>query len=390
MRSIQIILKLIPALCLVFVLSGCWSQHELNTLAIVSGVGLDKAKEPDIEMTVQIIKPGEIKSGKKEENGGSSPKGYLNLTNTGDSESDIARGFSHEMNKLLFFPHNQILVFSRDLAEEGLQNHIDFFVRDHETRLNTWVLISKERASEVLNVAPELGKVPAMEIGHLVESQNKTSQSSIVNLEQFITRLMSKTTAPIAPFIEITGGEKQKKIMVSGTAIFKKDKLVGQLDKDETRGLLWVINEVKSGIIEVKSPNGDGKASLEITRSNTKIIPEIIDGKIHFKIEIKEEGSLGSQSSHEDLALPLAFESLEKEQSAVIENEIMAALEKAKKLNTDIFGFGDIFNKKYPKEWKELEGNWDEVFPDIDVEFAIEAKLRFTGRITSPVVLKQE
>ncbi len=229
-----------------------------------------------------------------------------------------------------------------------------------------------------------------MNIAKLVEAQAATSESSVVKLEQFITRLMSKTTAPIAPFIEVSGEGKEKTVLLSGTAVFKQDKLVGQLNKSETRGLLWVIDEIKSGIIDVDCPSGTGKVSLEITRAKSEIKPEIIDNKIYIKIEIKEEGNLGSQSCPENLALPPTIAALEREQSAVIQTEIMAALQKARKLNTDIFGFGDAVHQKYPAEWKDLEERWDEIFPDIEVELSIEAKLRRSGEISSPAVPAKE
>jgi spore germination protein KC len=44
-------------------LTGCWSGHELDELAIVMGVAFDKdEQEGAVEMTAQIVKTGEIRS----------------------------------------------------------------------------------------------------------------------------------------------------------------------------------------------------------------------------------------------------------------------------------------------------------------------------------------
>lgn len=41
---------------------GCWNRRELDTLAIVTAVGVDKSKEDGrISITFQIMKPSEIK-----------------------------------------------------------------------------------------------------------------------------------------------------------------------------------------------------------------------------------------------------------------------------------------------------------------------------------------
>lgn len=326
----------------------------------------------------------------KKRGGGGSSKGYYNATTSGDTLFDTLRGFTHHVGRKLYYPHNEVIIFGREIAKEGVQPYIDFFARDHESRLSVWVFVAKDKASEIFDETPRLEKMPAQEIAKLVKAQSATSQTSTVRLVDFLTRLMSKTTSPIAPMIELSGEGNEKNIFVSGTAVFKKDKLVGQLDKIETRGLLWVIDKIKSGIIDVNSPSGHGKVSLEIIRAKSKITPEIIADKIHIKIEIKEEGNIGSQTSLENLALPPSIAALEKEKAAVIESEVMAALKKARKLNTDIFGFGDALHQKFPKEWKDLENSWDEIFPDLDVELIIEAKLSRTGRISSPAVPEQE
>lgn len=387
-NGIGFLLKIIICLLLILSTTGCWSRREMNTLAIVMGLGFDKPKESgNVQITAQIVKPGGINTSQK---GGNNEKGYWNIKSTGDTLFSAVRGFTHESSRRLFFPHNQVLIFSHDLAEEGVQNYIDFFVRDHETRLKVWVLVSKGTAEEVLDVKSELEKIPARNIADLIEIQTATSQTSVVELEDFLTRLMSRTTAPIAPVIEVSGKGEERTVRVSGTAVFKKDKLVGQLDETETRGLLWVINEVKSGIIEVDCPSGDGKASLEIIRASSKITPEIEDNKILMKMNIKEEGNLGDQSCSENLVLPTGIASLEKEKAAAIQSEVMAALKKAQELNTDIFGFGEVIHQKYPEEWEDLENRWDEIFPNIEVEISVEAKLRLAGKINRSATPEQE
>lgn len=383
-KHIVLLLKEMIYILLVLGLTGCWNRRELDTLAIVMGTGVDKPKESSgVQLTVQIAKPGEIKTPEK---GGGGDKTYWNIKSTGNTVFYAIRGFTHESSRKLFFPHNQVLIFSRSIAEEGVQKYVDFFIRDPESRLGVWVLVSKGTADEVLDVKSELEKIPSNNIANLVEAQAATSEASYVKLKDFYIRLMSKTTAPIAPFIEISGEGEKKTILISGTAVFKRDKLAGELDKRETRGLLWAIGEVKSGIIVVDCPDGDGKVSLEIIKAEGKITPEITEDRIHIKVDIKEEGNLGDQSCPENLALPPKIELLEKEKAAAIRDEVMAALKKAREFKTDIFGFGDAIHQKYPQQWKNLEDRWDEVFPDIEVEVNVDAKLRLTGRINRPAV----
>ncbi|MCM1567671.1 MAG: Ger(x)C family spore germination protein [Dehalobacter sp.] len=391
-NQIGFIMKVMVCFMLILPLSGCWSRHELNSLSFVVGVGLDKAEEPgEIQLTTQVVKPGELKSASvKNKSGAGGTNAYWNIKRTGYVASEIIRDFSHESSHRLYFPHNQVLIFERKLAEEGIQPYIDTFIRDSETRFNVLLVVSEDQASEVLDVSPELEKLPAINIAKLVETQKITSESPTVRLIDFINRLMSKSTAPIAPLIRVTGQGNEKTVEVFGTAVFKHDKLVGELNERETRGLLWVINEVKSGMINVAGPSGDGEVSLEITLAKSKMTPVIQDDTILIKLDIKAEGIVNSQSGSENLASPIIVASLEKELSAEIRKEIIAALKTAKDLNSDIFGFGDSIYWKYPSEWHELESKWDKVFPDVEVALNINTKLRSTGNISAPAVPAKE
>lgn len=391
-KQMNFIIKISMCIFFILPLSGCWSRHELNTLSFVVGVGLDKTQEPGkIQLTTQVAKPGDLKSAKSDVDGrGQGAKAYWNLKNTGSIASDIIKDSNHQSSHQLNFSHNQVLIIDKILAEEGVQKVVDTFIRGHKTRLGIWVLVSENKASEVLDVTPELEKLPAMNISKLIEVQTGTSEAPAIKFIDFIARLMSKTTSPIAPLLTVTGEGNEKTVAVAGTAVFKQDKFVGQLNKRETRGLLWVMNEVKSGMIDIAGPDGNGKVSVEITGAKSKIIPEIKDALIHMKIELKAEGIIGSQTSLQNLtSLPMTA-ALEKKLAAEIESEILAALKKARDLNSDIFGFGDTIHWKYPKEWKKLEERWDDVFPEVEVELNIDAKLRSTGSISSPAVPAKE
>ncbi|HBR08639.1 MAG TPA: Ger(x)C family spore germination protein [Clostridiales bacterium] len=365
-------------------LTGCWSQRELNDYAVVVGVGIDKDEETgNILLTAQIAKPGKL--AKDSKGSGSNEKAYWNISDTGETIFSTVREYTHESSRRLYWQHNKIIIFCREIAEDGVLNCIDYFVRDHETRTAAEIFVSDtDKASDILDVKPELEKIPSIDIDKLIKVQQLNSETYSINLLTFIQRLMSKTTASVAPLIKITGEGEEQKISVSGTAVFKKDKLVGKLNKPETRGLLWVDDKVKSGIVVVDCPGGDGKVDLEIMKASSTVTPEIENGNITIKIKIKEKSNLGSQSCTEDLATSKMLEALEEKLASAIRDEITASVEKAQALNADIFGFGEAVHRKYRNQWKDLESKWDEIFPSIQVEIKVDAEIYGTGKISKP------
>lgn len=392
-KYINISIKIILCILIVINLTSCYGAHELNRLAIVMGVGIDKGKEADmVDMTVQIAKVLDIQSSPNK--GGSnsgSDSGYLNLEEKGRTISDAIKNMNRKINRRLFFSHNQVIILGKDAAEAGIEKYMDFFLRYRENRLMVWVIVAKGTASEMLNIKPNLETTPGRGIGELIKNEEEdTSLIPAVELKDFASRLMSKTTAPIAPIIEVSKEDKKKTVYLSETAVFKKDKMVGTLDKKETRGLLWGINKVKDGIITVSSANGKDKADIETTHVRSKITPEIKNNKIKIIIDIKQEGDLQEQTTSEDLANPEAFASLEKSEEAIIKEEVISSLKKSRELNADTFGFGDIIYEHYPKSWNKIQENWNEVFKKIDVHINVDAKLNRTGRITKPIMSKDK
>ena len=385
MKNLRRLLKTVVCILIIINLTGCWNSSELNELGIVMGVAIDKAEEPDlVTVTAQTIKPGQMASGKKD--GGDGQKAYANFKDTGHSVFAAIRDITNQSSRKLYFPHNQVLIIGKSAAEDGVTKYLDFFTRDPETRLSVSVLVAKNKANEVLDSQPDLEKIPANNISQLVKDEEKsTSQAMEIKLKDFKKRLMSKTTAPIAPIVDIFEEDGKKKAEINGTAVFKNDKLVGTLDKREGRGLLWVLGRVDSTIIETNSSQGN-LVGLETVRAEGKFSPELSDDKIKINIDITEEGNIGEQYGPENLSDLHEVAFLELQKAEVIKSDVMAAVKKAQELNADVFGFGDAIHRKYPEKWTSMEDKWDEIFPKIEVEVNVDANLRLMGRTRIPSV----
>jgi spore germination protein KC len=389
----MLLIRITVFLFLFLSLSGCWNKREVENLAIVVGIGVDQAENSgDILFTAQVVKPSQAGKTAMENPAGRSAdmKAFWNVSISKSSIFEAVREITHKTGMKLFVSHNQVIIFGHELASEGVQKYLDFFMRAHEIRSNNLILVAKSAAADILEVKPEIGKLPAMNIEKLVESYGLTSHLLKMSLQDFAARLMSKTMAPIAPLVEINTDRETPVISVSGMAVFKRDKMAGNLNEAETRGLLWVTSQVRSGVIEVSTPEEQGKATLEIMTAKSKVTPEIKGNRIRIRIQIHEDASLTEQSTSENLVTIPAFEILEKAQAEVIREEIQKAFQKSKDLNCDIFGFGEMIHRKYPKQWKELEGGWDEIYPLLKLDLNIKTKIHKTDLITRPIALEEE
>jgi spore germination protein KC len=375
--------------------SGCWDYHRLRKLAIVSGVGFDiDPATGEHLVTYQTIIPSKVKgstasSSGEQTGGGISPAVQLDHIK-GNTWSEPFRNYATQGTRTLFFPHNQIDILGKEVAKQGVYPLIEYILRFTQSRPNRLVVVAQDKASDILAARAGMEVIPAMGIADEVKLSAEFSKYPAISILEFANRLMSKTTAPILPIISIfeeTGpdGKKVNKVHVTGTAVFKGDKMVGELNEQESRGMLWVIDKIKKGFVVVDAPDGSGKASLAITQAKSKIIPELTDEKITINIVIEEQSDLTEYNGSRNLD-DILLKQIEESQAEAIQKEVMAALNRSFALNADVFGFGEAVHRKYKKDWPDLEARWDEIYPGLDVVIQVKTHVNQTGDISKAVI----
>lgn len=375
---------LILLILLSLLLSGCWNRRELGNLSIVQGIGIDKTADDQISLTVQILKPGSMK-GKSSE--GSSEKAIATLTSTGKDLQDAFRNATRESDRKLYSGQMKIIVIGEEAAKMGIAPLLDLLNRDQENRRTEFLFIAHGKAKDILEAEHIQEKLPSKGIENLAKATASTSQIPKVIMNDTLKTISSKTSAPFIPGIKVVEQKKseqgKKTIKLEDTAVFNGDKLIGWLDKKETRGLLWILGQVKSGVLLVKSPGDEKKyAGLEIIRASSKVKAKVIDNRLVIHVKVTETGNLSEQLSEVQLTTPERFKQLEEKQTAMINDEITAAIVKAQQdLGVDIFKFGEAVHREFPQEWKELKTRWDEEFPNIDINVEVDASIRNVGMI---------
>lgn len=369
--------------------AGCWSRRELNQLGIVLGTGFDLSEKGQVEVTAQIVKPDAMKAGGGKDGGGggqSSP--VLILSSQGKSTFDAVRNFISVSSKRLFWSHNEIYIFGESLAIRGVGPVLDFLERNPELRREAALLVAKGKAKDILTVPGGLEKVSAIEINHALFAANFLSKASKVDMHSFLLAYGSKATSPTLPAIELVTEFGKPKFRITGMAVFKQDKLAGWLDETETRGLLWVIDKVKGGIIVVPSPGKAGKLSLEIKQAKVKTAAKLQGGKPEITVEIEEVANLDEETTAVDITKPEIMSKINQAQQQAISQEVQTAVNKAQKLKADIFGFGEELHRANPQQWTKLKPSWDEIFPKLKIKVQVKTKIQFTGQKTAPTIPK--
>ncbi len=157
MKIIKISLVLLFTLLPSFLLSSCWDSIDIEDLALVKGVGLDRGTDPGrVRVTVQLL-TADVAA----EQNGDEGKGFHTISTTGYSVHGAITNLKRETGRPIFLGLNDIVIIGEELAEQdGVRDHLDFFVRHPKLDLRTNVMVASGEAREVLDTEHPLEDLP--------------------------------------------------------------------------------------------------------------------------------------------------------------------------------------------------------------------------------------
>ena len=386
MKKMRHLAAVLLAASAALMLSACWDRVELDQVAIVMGLGVDAVSQASLKVTAQIALPAKKSSDTSGAEGQGEKASASVCTGTGKTVADaITRGLYKDSPRRVYLAHTAVVVLGEGEAKAGISGVTDYLLRRQELRENTWILVGKPDAEEVLRMKMEGAAVPARSLAFMLENEVRVGNSRGTQLHIFAEALSDKTRAATAAVIEVENEAGKPRLTISNTAVFKGDKMIGELDQKVTRGLMWVLGEVKGGSITVRSQCGTD-CSIAVQASYSRVTGRMQDGRPQVHIQVNVDGVLDSVTCPDDLTKPGVLEFLNDQQKRLVEQEISEALSEARRMNADIFGFGQAVHAGYRGDWKPLEENWDSLFRETSVEVEVTTTLRHLSLLTRSAV----
>ncbi|MDN4073172.1 Ger(x)C family spore germination protein [Fictibacillus terranigra] len=374
-----------------FLLTGCWDRKEVNDMAMVLGAAIDKSKgKNSIELTIQTLNPRNVSNGQQ----GTGGRGSIISVRSavGKNMADAASKLQTKISRQIFWGHCKIFILGKKLAKQGgLDPEIDFLLRHPEPRENAHLFVSDGKAADVMELMPPLDQYEGEALRRL--AQMRTGAAVTVNeFEEMLTGDAGGAILPLIKILPRLHGEEKKETSayIAGTAIFKKDKMIGQINARVTRGLLWLRDEIKVLSITVY-PKRRQTIALDPIRQKTRLVPKIKNGKWTITAKITSENTIVENGTHLDAMSLDVVKQIEDKANKALNQRINESLSQVQKgMNVDVFGFAEAFHRKYPKEWEKVKDHWDKVLPKVVVNTDIRMRIRRPGLSTTPAGLKKE
>ncbi len=369
-----------------FFLTGCWNYREIDSLYIIAGIGIDKIPNSNkYNITAEFVNVKDIAKGTQKEQSFES----VLLEIKGDSVFDAIRKMIRISAKRPYWAHATTIIISEEVAREGIISFLDLIVTNEEPRLDVVIYVSKGKsASEILHMKSFSTDIRSFELTTMLNENKKLAQVPTLRAYEIINALATPKVNIVLPTVISFYNNGEYTNLLSGGAVFKADKLVGFLEQKDITPYLFIKDEIKSCVLNIKTEKKEPNSiiTLETFDSKTKIKPIYGTEGISFDIKIKTDVFLAELDTTTDYIYPPGRKKLKKLAEEYLEKRIKEHIKNVKEeFGFDIFGFGNIIRQRNPKLWKTLEEDWDSIFMDTDFNVKCDIRIKNTGHTLKPI-----
>lgn len=289
------------------------SGQKLDDLAYIVSIGIDKGDKEKYKISFQIStvqstpSGGNSNSGSSGNSGGassSSGKSSSYIVNTIECNSiDAGIGLINTyVNKTVNLSHCKVVLISDAIAKDGVSDIIYTLVNKVEIRPDCNIIVSKIKAEDFVNtIQPSTQDVLSTYFNMTSGNSEKqeTEYTQLITLSDFYSYLKDPISEPYASLgtissskgktlnkkqnnnqdntsgLDKVAGDINSKsneplVELLGLAVFKGDKLVGELSGIETICNLILTNKLKETTITVPSPFDNSQTVDLIASMNSK------------------------------------------------------------------------------------------------------------------------
>ncbi len=359
---------------------------ELQTTAIVSGIGIDKEGE-EISLSAQILIPQPSTS--------YSPKSTV-ISGTGKDLMDAISAVELKTGQSLGLAHCYIIIIGDELCNDNLIETLDFLMRSNIMGNNTALIHTSQKAEDILKVSSQFSESDINNLQNIAKFNKENYNSTSTSLIELFSEYALPASASVIATIDSdksaeqqsgsnsgessnSGGESSSQnggSSSSSTSAFKnegkaivvkKGKKILDLEQDDIMKFNWLDSGTQKGniLIENYSDKNLQNATIGIkqTAKSVHFNPKITNGTpileanitLDTRIESIENGGK-IQTSHKNYY----NETLVSAIKTKINQDVQDALNLAKEYNFDIMDIYAIFNSNLTADWKKYLNGLDD------------------------------
>jgi Ger(x)C family germination protein len=338
-------------------LSGCWDAKDVDNSLIVGAVGLQHKSKEALRVWLRFPLPTAAEGNAKSD--------FFVMNEEGSTVPDALYKIQYKIPKALDASSTRALLLDEKLANTGLSPYLEFAIRERSIPLDVVVAIVRG------------------DMGRIFESPNPTGELSGIYTKLFfepyaggmarknktmLWEIYSKFYNPFhANLIPLLKEGKQNSFEFAGNIMFLKDKIVGELNLDESLVYELFTHKLHDSEVELLD-----RADFRIVHNHTRIRSAFKNGKPFIQIDCNLATTLidSSHTKQRDTSQILA------ELEAHLNADAKSLIAKTQNARADVFGFGNKFRGSLqPSQYQQ----WPDMYQTATIEYRFHIKLRNTG-----------
>lgn len=395
---------LIVIIIFILAFSSSYASLSIDNLAYVLAIGIDTSDDNKLEVTFQFSTTVPAS-----ESGSSSKANTVLNTVTTSSLSNAINLVNGYLRRQINMSHCKAIIFSEEFAMQGISDEIYTLVNDTQIRPSANIIVSKCKAKYYLKqTTPQLENTIYKYYEIFTSSSKFTGYMPDTTIGSFFNAMICNTCNPSAILGGLTLGnntnnseiDSQNDYLIKsnnssiegengveniGVAVFKDDKLVGELNALETISFLIMRNELRRFLISVPDPENNNYY-LDIYLSptiSTKIDVDTSSKSPYIKIKCKFTGRIYSMSENSKYLSEDVLKSISNSCNSYLESIFSDFLYKtSKEFHSDINGFGKYALQNFltTKDFENYNwlANYKDAFFDVEVDTSVKSGMLIT------------
>lgn len=394
---------------LTLLLTGCWDRAEVEDQAYIVMVGLDREPPSTYIVTAMVAIVQELGGGSMQ-----SPVVMERprlaaelLTARARTMAEAIQILNGGMTRRLDVRHLRAVVVGEELGRAGLEPLVMELLRSSLARTSGIFLQARGSAHTVLRAMRPLAEINPSRMAEGLTLQAKQMHlGPPVLLHHFLNRLAGGGADAYLPVIAVNSGIAEGReipgptssstalpgalprtggnpVEVVGAAVYRKDRLVGLLNVDETQMLLALRGKMGKASVTLPDPLlSDLAITMRFHQENfPKYQATWSAGRPHVDVHLLFEGEVLAIPSEVDYATPQAKKELEQAAAAYATQTSQAMLAKLKQWRADPIGFGQLYRGRFGtwQAWHAFD--WPRHVGELEVKVSAEMRVRRYGLI---------
>lgn len=355
--------------------AGCWDSLDPKDLDVAVGLAFDKSPT-GIAAIAEVPSAVSSRGAATVPSSSSSGSPVFLLAGEGPDVATALQRMAHTSGKTPYWGQLYSILFTTDLAREGLGPTVDTLIRMPELSNGTDAVLIEGRAMPFLAVAPKDVPISSLYTREHLTVLGRDLVFPIPLWSLYVT-LHTPGLAPAVPVFRLITSAGGPTFEAVGMALFREDRLATILQGTDAQAFLVWTNHLGDATLSVPF---DGQ-SVTLRRLKGRSFLGLAGwerGLPVFNLSVSLSGEVQKNAKGNLTFSPPELRRLEAQTSRLMAARLERVLREAQGANGDVFGLGAWLRYHNPEAFGSLQP-WNLAFPRIRVVIKVRTRIFATG-----------